>query len=595
VEILMVNLDGFFADNLTPIVANVGALAIIAWVISIYSNRALTKTDGTPKISPMLVGVSFGFTASLLMFIPVELTPGLIADARGAPILLSGIIGGPIAALVTAIIAGVCRFLIGGLGYITGTLYVCVFALIGAAYWYAEKKHGEPRIGIVRLFLLASVATIISLPSVVFIPTEKQIPVLVTLWPILWVSSVIGTIILGTLLDRERKRVKNEYELAVQYERAEQATVAKSRFIAAMSHEIRTPLNAVLGILQLVDNDQIPEETRSKLKVAHNSGRFLLSLINQVLDFARIEANAIKPSRDTFTLSSLIDHMASIFKSQASAKGLSFDYEIADDQKMTPLVGSYAHIQQILFNFLGNAVKFTDNGGIKMRAELRKSEDGGLVAHFSVEDTGPGMSAEDIDIIFEEFGQAGMRATNKIGTGLGLSISKALSDALGGEILVDTSIGQGTTFSLLVPLEAGETENLVVKGQDQNATQGLKVLVAEDNDINQMIIRAMLEKDNHNVTLVDDGAKAVQAVQDAQAPFDLVLMDIQMPVMDGNEATRLIRELIPDGAKLPIVAVTANAFSDQRNEYLSAGMQDVVIKPIDASKLQAAIKSATAV
>lgn len=589
----MSSLVSFLADNLTPIVANVGALAIIAWILSIYSHKTMTTNDGKPRINPWLVGIGMGMTASLLMFVPVELSPGLIADGRGGPILLSGIIGGPVAALITAVIASASRFSIGGVGYPTGIAYVWIFALFGLAYSYLERHQIYPRLSILRLFVLATLATIVSITAFILLPAEMRVAVAIKVLPILWVSNVIGTIILGTLLVREHERIENEYQLAVQFERAEQATVAKSRFIAAMSHEIRTPLNAVLGILQLVDNDQVPEETRSKLKVAHNSGRFLLSLINQVLDFARIEANAIKPSRDTFTLSSLIEDMASIFKSQAATKGLSFECKIADEHRMTPVVGSYAHIQQILFNFLGNAVKFTDRGGVKMTAELRKSEDGGLVAYFSVEDTGPGMSTEDVDIIFEEFGQARVRPTNKIGTGLGLSISKALSDALDGEILVDTSPGQGATFSLVVPLEAGETEKLVVKGQDQNATQGLNVLVAEDNDINQMIIRAMLLKDNHNVTLVDDGAKAVQAVKDTEVPFDLVLMDIQMPVMDGNEATRLIREFEPDGTKLPIVAVTANAFSDQRSEYLSAGMQDVVIKPIDASKLQAAIRTAT--
>lgn len=590
----MADLGTFFADNLTPIVANVGALAVIAWVLSIYSHKALYTSEELPRVSPWLVGVGMGATASLLIYIPVELSPGLIADGRGGPILLSGIIGGPIAAVITTVIAGVARFGVGGVGATTGITYICIFGLSGLAYWYLERHQAYPRLSIPRLFTLATIATIAGVAAFILLPAEIRVAVTIKVLPILWVSNVIGTIILGTLLMRERERIENEYQLAVQFERAEQATVAKSRFIAAMSHEIRTPLNAVLGILQLVDNDQVPDETRSKLKVAHNSGRFLLSLINQVLDFARIEANAIKPSRDTFTLSSLIDNMASIFKSQATAKGLSFEHEIADGQKMTPLVGSYAHIQQILFNFLGNAVKFTDSGGVKMNAELRKDEDGGLIGHFSVEDTGPGMSKEDVDIIFEEFGQAKMRATNKVGTGLGLSISKALCDALGGEIRVDTAVGQGAVFTLVVPLEPGDIEKLVVKGQDQNATQGLNVLVAEDNDINQMIIRAMLLKDKHDVTLVDDGAKAVQAVQAAQTPFDLVLMDIQMPVMDGNEATRLIREFEPDGKKLPIIAVTANAFSDQRNEYLSAGMQDVVIKPIDASKLQAAIRSATA-
>jgi len=302
----------FLSDNLTALVANVGALAIIAWVISIYSHKAMTTADGKPQINPWLVGIGMGITASLLMFIPVELFPGAFADGRGGPILLSGIIGGPIAALTTGIIAGVCRFYIGGAGIITGPTYIAIFTLIGLAYWYVERKLEAPRLNISRLFVLATAATILSMPAVLFIPADIQFAVLKKLWPILWVSNVIGTIILGTLLVRERERMKNEYELAVQFERAEQATVAKSRFIAAMSHEIRTPLNAVLGILQLLDTDEVSGKVREKLKVAHDSGRFLLSLINQVLDFARIEANAIEPTKDTFTLSSLIDSLSSI-------------------------------------------------------------------------------------------------------------------------------------------------------------------------------------------------------------------------------------------------------------------------------------------
>lgn len=587
----MAELGVFFADHLTPIVANVGALAIIAWVISIYSRRTLATSDGAPQVNPLLVGVGFGATASLLMFVPVELTPGIFADGRGGPILLSGIVGGPMAALVTAIIAGVCRFWIGGPGYITGPLYICVFALIGVAYWYAEKKQGEPRIDILRLFVLATAATIISIPTVLFIPADKQMAVVVNLWPILWISNVIGTIILGTLLDRERERLRKEHELAEQYKRAEQATVAKSKFIAAMSHEIRTPLNAVLGILQLLDNDEVSGKAREKLKVAHDSGRFLLSLINQVLDFARIEANAVEPTRDTFTLSSLIDSLGSVFNTQAEAKGLSFECAIEGDGHK-PLVGSFAHIQQILFNFLGNAVKFTDSGQIILRARLSEDNAGDLTAHLSVTDTGPGMTPEDTKVIFEEFGQVGFQSKKSAGTGLGLSISNSLAKSMGANISVETAPGEGATFKLDAPLEHGEEKNLISEGAAEIPVDTLSILVAEDNDINQMIIRTMLSQDNHNVTLVDDGAKAVQAVQESETPFDLILMDIQMPVMDGMEATRRIRAIEPDGKKLPIVAVTANAFSDQRTEYLDVGMQDVVIKPIDAGKLQSAIKVA---
>lgn len=581
----------FLTENLTPIVANVGALAIIAWVISICSHKTMATADGKPQLNPWLVGVGMGATASLLMFLHVELTPGVFADGRGGPILLAGIIGGPIAALTTALIAGVCRFLIGGGGIISGPLYIGVFALIGLAYWYAERKQESPRLNISRLFILATAATLISMPVVVFLPTEVQVPVLKKLWPILWVSNVIGTIILGTLLERERERLKNEYELAVQYQRAEQATVAKSRFIAAMSHEIRTPLNAVLGILHLLDNDELSAKAREKLKAAHSSGRFLLSLINQVLDFARIEANAVEPTKDTFTLSSLVNSLSSVFDTQASTKGLEFKCIIEGDAQR-PLVGSFAHIQQILFNFLGNAVKFTDSGHITLRASLAEDKDGVLMAHLSVADTGPGMTKADTEVIFEEFGQAGFQSKKASGTGLGLSISKSLAGSMGANISVETAPDEGATFMLDVPLEPGDENNLISEGTVETPRNSLNILVAEDNDINQMIIRAMLKKDNHIVTLVDDGAKAVQAVHKSNTPFDLILMDIQMPVMDGMEATRRIREFEPDAQKLPIVAVTANAFSDQREEYLKVGMQGVVIKPIDAKTLQVAIKNA---
>lgn len=587
----MTELIAFLADQLTPIVANIGALAIIAWVLSIYSHKTLATSDGKPRLNPWLIGVCMGGTASLLMFIPAELTPGIIADGRGGPVLLSGIIGGPIAAITTAVIAGLCRFLIGGTGYLTGPVYIAIFALIGLAYWYIEKKEENPRLSISRLFLLATAATILSIPSLLFLTPELRVPVLTKLWPILWVSNVIGTIILGTLLLRERERVKNEYQLSIQFERAEQATIAKSRFIAAMSHEIRTPLNAVLGILQLLDTDEIPRKAREKLKVAHDSGRFLLSLINQVLDFARIEANMIEPTKDTFTLSSLIDSLSSVFNTQANAKGLKFECIIEGDAKR-PLVGSFAHIQQILFNFLGNAIKFTDAGSVTLHANLSEDKDGTIVARLSVIDTGAGMTKADTALIFEEFGQVGFQSKKAAGTGLGLSISKSLAKSMNADIGVKTTLGEGATFTLDVPLQPGDESKLISEGTVKTPSHSLNILVAEDNDINQMIIKAMLQNDDHIVTVVDDGAKAVQAFNESDTPFDLVLMDIQMPVMDGIEATKRLRELEPCGVKLPIIAVTANAFSDQREDYFKAGMQDVVIKPIDAKKLQTAIKNA---
>ncbi len=589
----MTEITAFFASHLTPLIANVGALATVAWILTIFGRGTLTPTGERASGSPVMIGGVLGLTAALLMYVPVEFSPGIFADGRGAPILLSGIVGGPVAALVTGAIAVANRVWIGGAGMWAGASYIMVFTLISIAYWAVERRRDAPRLGLARLMALAAAATIISIPTVIFIPAGKQMMVLVSLWPILGVSNVIGTVILGALLQRERDRIQAEAALAEQVTLAKQATAAKSKFIAAMSHEIRTPLNAVLGVLQIIDRKEVSPETYAKLKVAHDSGHFLLSLINQVLDFARIEANAVVASDDPFTVSTLVDGLRSIFKTQAAAKGIDFEVSI-DDPGDTPLVGSFDHIRQILFNFLGNAVKFTDEGGVRMTAWLERDADDNMMVAVAVRDTGPGISPEDQELIFAEFGRSAKVADRYAGSGLGLSISQELARAIGGGITVDSALGKGATFTLRVPVRLGERQAAAPAPDSAADVPPLRILIAEDNDINQMIVRALLEKDGHDLEIVADGRQAVERIETGADDFDVVLMDIQMPVMDGKEATLEIRKRVPDGGALPIIALTANAFKDHRDEYIALGMQDVVVKPIEMEALRAALTAVSA-
>lgn len=367
---------------------------------------------------------------------------------------------------------------------------------------------------------------------------------------------------------------------------AVEANNAKTKFLAAMSHEIRTPLNAVLGVLQILEKKQLPEEVKDKLKVAKDSAFFLLSLVNQVLDFSRIEVGSMESKEEEFTVSKLLSDLYAIFRPQAETKGVEFDYKIVGEGDNL-LRGEFTHIRQVLFNLIGNSIKFTDTGSIKVLASLTKGKGEDLELMFEVTDTGYGISETELSSIFDEFSQSDSGKLVGGGTGLGLSISKRLAELMGGSLTVESVLGQGSTFTLKLYVEEAEQE-VVVDQQIEAAkpVEPMMILVVEDNSVNQMIIKEFLEKDRHKVLITSNGKEAVDIIKGFPNKFDLIFMDIQMPVMDGVTATREIRKVQEDTKGLPIVALTANAFKSQVDEYIEAGMQDTLTKPIVHSDLR---------
>jgi PAS domain S-box-containing protein len=386
----------------------------------------------------------------------------------------------------------------------------------------------------------------------------------------------------GMLIDVDARK-RNELALAEAERAAKAATETKSRFLASMSHEIRTPMNGVLGVLHLLRAEHLSESGRGLLDEALQCGHMLSELINDILDLSKIEAGQMQLSPEPTDPAAALRGVANLLRPQAEAKGLTLTFEAEDEGwfNLDPV-----RLRQALFNLMGNAVKFTHQGKVTARMAVRGS-DGDRRLRFEIEDTGVGIAEEAKPRLFGRFQQADDSSTRQFGgTGLGLAITRNLAHMMGGDVGFDSEEGRGSTFWFEV-VAPQAVRPMPVIPTDGGRLEGLDILVVEDNPANRMIVRKILEGLGAAVELAEDGACGVEAAS-RLAP-SVILMDVQMPGMDGMEATRRIRALGGPAARVPIIALTANVLEHQRKTYLDCGMDGVVGKPIAPVALLAEI------
>ncbi len=390
----------------------------------------------------------------------------------------------------------------------------------------------------------------------------------------------------------EHKQIELSLQQAKQ--NAENLANAKTDFLAQMSHEIRTPMNAVIGLSQLALNKNITPEVRDYLQKIYHASTNLLGILNDILDFSKLEASGMKIESQPFDLNALLENLQGLFSERALEKGLVFSIDRGDDVPQG-LIGDELRLQQILVNLLGNAIKFTERGKVSLSVYLDSLNNSEAYLTFNVKDSGIGISPENLNLLFQPFTQVDQSSSRRFsGTGLGLVISQKLLKLMGSEFQVKSALNQGSQFGFSVLLGVCTLESVkAAKPSPMDAIKnlqhldGLRILVAEDNAINQQIVKEFLKLSGIHVELADNGQSALDRLTEAH--YDVVLMDIHMPVLDGYQATRRIREQ-PQWTDLPVIALTAGVTEDEQEKCRAVGMNDVVAKPINPEKLIGTIK-----
>lgn len=391
------------------------------------------------------------------------------------------------------------------------------------------------------------------------------------------------------LLEERIRERTGELEKAMQG--ALVASQAKSEFLANMSHELRTPMNGLLGMLDLVLDGPVNGEDRENVEIAQRCAYSLLGLLNDILDLSKIEAGRMLLERVPFPVKKVVEECLMPHTSTAQQKGILLSYECAPEAAIR-VAGDSLRLRQIVNNLVSNGIKFTEKGSVRVIQTVLRRTDGRVVLRIEVVDTGSGIPADKLALIFDKFTQADSSITRKHGgTGLGLAITKKLAELHGGTIRVESEVGKGSKFTMEIPYDeiVEQAPVHVPKPVAAEASRSAHLLLVEDNPVNQRVVLAMLRKKGYSIEVANNGQEALEMLEQAERSYDLILMDVQMPVLDGLEATRAIRR-DSRWVRLPIVAMTAHAMTGDKERCLKAGMTAYLSKPVQAATLVSTIE-----